>query len=168
MIRPGRAIAGATLLALACVFAAAPACRAQDGQARTITGSVPAAVRGAFQDAYPQAEIREMASLNAGGKVHYEIRAVDGGRSLAAVFLADGTLVAVEQDIPAEALPEVVAAAIEARHPGAKIVKAVRNVRDGATTYLLKVAAGGRRLTMVLDQDGALISAKDTGGGKRR
>lgn len=164
----GRACVGAALLALACALVAVPVLPAQGRSVRTSTGSVPAPVLSAFHDAYPKAEIREMASLTEGGKVHYEIRSVDAGMALAAVYLADGTLVAVEEDIPTEALPDSVTAAIETKYPGSKIVKAVRNTRDGASTYLLRVAAGGRRLTLVFDQAGTLIGAKDTGGGKRR
>lgn len=166
-INPGRARAAIALLALACALVALPVIPAHGSPVRTVTSSVPAPVLGAFNEAYPKAEIREMASLAEDGKVHYEIKSVDAGLTLTAVYLADGTLVAVEEDIPAAALPEAVAAAVETRHPGSKIVKAVRNTRDGATTYLLKVAAGGRRLTLVLDEGGGLIGAKDTGGKRK-
>lgn len=164
----GRVLPCAVLLFLACVLVTVPVDAAQDRPIRTIIGSVPAPVLGAFNDAYPKAEIQEMASLAEGGKVNYEIKSVDAGMTLTVVYRADGTLVAVEEDIATEVLPESVTAAIEARHPGSKIVKAVRTTRNGATTYLLRVAAGGRRLNLVLDQDGTLMGAKDTGGGKRK
>ena len=167
MNRSTRAFAATALLAMACVCIMAPASLAQDRQVRTVTGSVPAAVLGAFNDAYPDAEIEEMASLSEGGRPHYEIAGVDGGMAVKAVYLADGTLVAVEEDMIPELLPESVTKAIEERHPGSKIVKAVRNTRDDVTTYMLKVVAGGRRLTMVLDQDGAVLRARDTGGKRR-
>lgn len=158
----------AVLLLVAGVIAATPVDAAQDRPVRTITSSVPAPVLGAFNDAYPKAEILETASLATGGRTNYEIRSLEAGMTLTVVYRADGTLVAVEQDVATEILPEAVAATVETRHPGAKIVKAVRTTRDGATTYLLRVAAGGRRLNLVLDQDGTLIGAKDTGGGKRK
>jgi hypothetical protein len=158
----------AVLLILACVLTAVPLDPAQGRPVRTTSSSVPAPVLGAFNDAYPKAEILEMASLAEGGKVQYEIKGVDAGTSLTVIYRANGTLVAVEEDIATEFLPEAVTAAVETRHPGSKIVKAVRTTRDGATTYLLRVAAGGRRLNLVLDQDGTLIGAKDTGGGKRK
>lgn len=166
-ITQGRARAGVAFLALACALVALPASPAHGRPVRTVTSSVPAPVLGAFNDAYPKAEIREMASLAEEGKVHYEIKGVDAGQALTAIYQADGTLVAVEEEIPTAALPEAVAATVEARHPGSKIVKAVRNTRDGATTYLLRVAAGGRRVTMVLDEGGGLIGAKDTGGKRK-
>lgn len=168
MFRSGRAFARDIILGLAFVLVAVPVCLAQDRPVRTSTSSVPAPVLGAFSEAYPKAEILEMASLAEGGKVKYEIKSIDQGMALTVIYLADGTLAAVEEDVATEVLPESVTAAIEARHPGAKIVKAVRNTRDGATTYLLRVATGGRRLTMVFDQEGTLMGAKNTGGGKRK
>ncbi|MBM4129576.1 hypothetical protein FJ250_00910 [bacterium] len=163
-----RLIAAAALPALACLLVAALGRPALGAPVRTVTNSVPAPVLGAFQDDYPKAEIRALASLAEGSKVSYEIEGLVGGLTLKAVYLADGTLVAVEEDIPSAALPEAVTAAVEERHPGSKIVKAVRNTRDGATTYLLRVAAGGRRLNLVFDEGGGLLGAKDTGGGKRK
>lgn len=168
MIRSSRVLAGAVCLALAGIFVVAPVALAQESGVRTTTGSVPAPVLGAFHDAYPKAEITRMASLTVGGKAHFEIESVDGGMSLKVIYRADGTLVAVEEEVAAESLPDPVMASIEDTYPGSKIVKALRNTSDGATTYLLKVVAGGRRLTMVLDPDGTVKRAKDTGGGKRR
>ena len=164
MIRSVRVLVGAVCLSLVVMFVEAPAGPAPDTAVRTTTSSVPAPVLGAFQDAYPEAEITGMASLTEGGKVHYEIESTDAEMSLKVLYLADGTLVAVEESVAEEDLPEPVTAAIEAKYPGSKIVKALRNTRDGATTYLLKVYSGGRRLTLVLKPDGTLKGAKDTGG----
>lgn len=159
--------ARAALPALSCLLIAAFVGLAQAAPVKTVTSSVPAPVLGAFDDAYPKAEIQAMATLSEDGKVSYEIEGVDDGNAIAVTYLADGTLVAVQEDIPNEALPEAVTAALEERHPGSKIVKAVRNTRDGVTTYLLRVVAGGRRLNLVLDQGGGLIGAKDTGGKRK-
>lgn len=172
MIRTARAtrdrfLVAAALPALACLLVAALGRPALGAPVRTVTNSVPAPVLGAFQDDYPDAEIQAMATLAEGGKVSYEIEGVHGGQTLKAVYLADGTPVAVEEDIPTAALPEAITAAVEERHPGSKIVRAVRNTRDGATTYLLRVAAGGRKLTLVYDESGGLIAAKDTGGKRK-
>ncbi len=167
MFRSVRVLVGAVCLALVGMFIVAPAGLAQDGGVRTTTGSVPAPVLNAFEDAYPKAEITGMASLNDGGKVHYEIEGVDAGMPLKAIFLADGTLVGVEENVAEKDLPDPVKAAIEADYPGSKIIMSLRNTRDGSTTYLLKVAAGIRRITMVFDADGTLISAKDTGAKRK-
>lgn len=164
MNRSFRVLVGAVCLSLVGMFVGASAGLAQDSAVRTTTGSVPAPVLDAFEDAYPEAEIMEMASLTEGGKVHYEIEGVDGGMSLKVLYLADGTLVAVEEGVAAEDLPEPVTAAIEAKYPGSKIVKSLRNTRDGDTTYLLKIYSGGRRVTHVLNPDGTFRSAKDAGG----
>jgi len=146
------------------MFVEASAVLAQDKGVRTTTGSVPAPVLDAFEDAYPEAEITGMASLTEGGKVHFEIEGVDGGMSLKVLYVADGTFVAVEEGVAEEDLPEPVTAAIEARYPGSKIVKALSNTREGATTYLLKIYTGGRRVTLVLNPDGTFRGTKDTGG----
>lgn len=163
----GRFIATLALPALACLLAVALGRPALGAPVRTVTSSVPAPVLGAFQDDYPDAEIKAMATLSEDGKVSYEIEGANGGQTLKAVYLADGTPVAVEEDIPTAAVPEAVAAAVAERHPGSKIVKAVRNTRDGATTYLLRVAAGGRKLNLIYDEAGGLIAARDTGGKKK-
>ena len=164
----GRVIAAVALPALVCLLVVVPGRPALGAPVRTVTSSVPAPVLGAFQDDYPDAEIQAMATLSEDGKVSYEIEGSNEGQALKAVYLADGTKVAVEEDIPTAAVPEAVAAAVEERHPGSRIVKAVRNTSDGATTYLLRVAAGGRKLTLIYDEGGGLIAARDTGGAKRK
>lgn len=167
MIRSGQVLVGVVCLALVGISIVAPAGLAQDKGVRTTTGSVPAPVLSAFRDAYPKAEITAMASLTEAGKTHFEIESVDGGMSLKALYRADGTLVAVEEEIAPETLPDPVRVAIEDKYPGSRIVKALRNTSDDATTYLAKVVAGGRRITMVLGPDGTLMRAKDTGGKRR-
>lgn len=168
MIRSSRVLIGAVGLSLACTIVAAPSSFAQSRAVRTTVGSVPAQVLHAFQDAYPKAEIQGMASLTEGGKVMYEIECVDGETSRKVEYLADGELVAVSEEVTKEGLPGPVTKAVEDKYPGAVIVKSVSNTRGGATTYLLKVVAGGRRITMVLNPDGSLVRAKDTGGGARK
>lgn len=162
------ALAAAALPLLACLLVIAAGGPAHGAPVKTVTNSVPAPVLGAFNDAWPEAEIQSMASLSEDGKVSYQIECVDDGKQVAATFLADGTLVSTEEDIDVGALPEAVAKAVEERHPGSKVTKAVRNTRDGATTYLLRVAAGGRRLTLVMDSGGGLVGAKDTGGKRKQ
>lgn len=168
MNRTGRIVAGAVCLALASAFVAAPACLAQDGGAQTATGSVPEPVRHAFHEAYPKAEITGMASRSDGGTISYEIQCRDGGTSRTVSYLADGTLVAVVEDVAVAELPAPVTAGVEAKYPGAKIVKAMRDTRDGATTYLLKVVAGDRRFNAVFAADGTFLRSRDTGRGARR
>lgn len=168
MNRTGRILAVAVGLTLASAFVVAPACRAQDGGAKTTVQSVPEPVLHAFHDAYPKAEITGMASRTDDGKASYEIRCVDAGASRTVTYLADGTLVAVAEDVAAAELPQPVTAAVEAKYPGAKVVRALRETRDGATTYLLKIVAGDRRLNAVFAEDGTLLRTKDTGRGARR
>lgn len=168
MNRTGRILAVTVCLVLASAFVAAPACLAQAGGAKTAAGSVPEPVLQAFRDAYPKAEITDMASRSDGDKVSYEIRSRDGGTARTVSYLADGTLVAVEEDVAAAELPAPVTAAVEAKYPGAKIVTAMRHMRDGDTTFLLKIVAGDRRLKAVFAADGTFLRARDTGRGARR
>jgi hypothetical protein len=83
--------------------------------------------------------------------------------SLKVLYLADGTFVASEEGVAVEDLPEPVTTAVEAKFPASKIVKSLRNTRDGATTYLLIVYTGGRRITVVLSPEGAMQATRDSG-----
>jgi hypothetical protein len=166
--RTGRILAVFICLALASAFVAAPACLAQEGGAKTTTGSVPGPVLQAFHDAYPKAEITGMANRSDGDRISYEIRSADGGTSRTVTYLADGTLIAVVEDVTVAELPAPVTAGVEAKYPGAKIVKALSDTRDGATTFLLKIVAGDRRLNVVFAPDGTFLRSRDTGRGVRR
>lgn len=162
-LSPARAAA----LALVLLVSAAAPCPAAERAARTAVSSVPAPVLDAFHDAYPKAEIKGMSSLSDGGKDCYEIASLDGGRYRSVIYRADGALVAVEEDVATAELPKEVTAAVEAKYPGAKVVKALRTTRGGGETFALRLVAGGRRLTAIFAADGTLQGARDTGGARR-
>ena len=81
----------------------------------------------------------------------YEIEYARAGGEASLVLSADGDLIAMESEIPADALPQAVRDALEVRYPDAVIVEAesvqlfyyeVEVVVDGETRELTVLASG--------------------------
>lgn len=96
---------------------------------------VPRPVLAAFEKAYPKAKALRFAEEKQDGKNAYEIESQDGGTRRDLLFSADGTLLEVEETIPASDLPAVVREAVEKRAPGATIKRAERVTRGDTVRF---------------------------------
>ena len=114
---------------------------------------VPAAVRTAFQTAYPKATIRDCAKEVEKDKVVYEISSIEGKTSRDILYYENGTLIVVEEVIPTGDLPEAVRQAISKRSPG-PIALAEKLTRDSTITYEVRLDRQGKVLELVFDPDG--------------
>ncbi|HET8901694.1 MAG TPA: PepSY-like domain-containing protein [Holophagaceae bacterium] len=147
------------LLAAACL---APAARA--GEKRLTEKQMPAPVLAAFHKTYPGAAIRGLAVETEHGQTTYEIESLDGKTRRDLSYLADGTLAEVEETIPESDLPAAVLAAVKAKHPKAKLLKAEKDTKGAAVTYELHINEGKRRREVVLTPEGKTLN--EEAGGK--
>lgn len=94
---------------------------------------VPEAVMKAFAEDYPEMGITGIETEEVDGVVHYEIECGEGEMDV--IYLADGTLFAVEEEIDVESLAQTIAEAIAASYPDGEIVEAEKITRGSETEY---------------------------------
>ena len=123
---------------------------------------VPPAVLSAFEKAHPNATIRGLATETEEGKTFFEIESVDGRTSRDILYLADGTVVEVEETLSPTDLPAAVQAAVSEKYPDAKIVKAEKTTRGSAVTYEMKITSGTNKVGLVIDESGKIIKQTKT------
>ena len=103
---------------------------------------LPAAIESAFKAAYPKATIKGVSKEKYAGKDAYEVESIDGGKTRDLVYLPDGSVMVVEEQIEAADLPPAVAAAIAKGFPKATVVRYERAVERGVTSYEVQFKGG--------------------------
>jgi hypothetical protein len=99
------------------------------------------------------------------GKTTWEVESIDNGLSRDLVYNADGTVVEIEEEIPAASLPEPVTAAVKAKYPKATIARAEK-VTHGTTESYELTLKGAALKSIELTRDGILVPAKEKGKAK--
>lgn len=145
-----------TLAALLGLSMLAVAARA--GEEKISIEKLPSAVRKAVKKRFPEAEIRGAAKEVEDGKTTYEVELELDGRSVDVALNADGKILEIEKEIPAEKLPSAVRKKLAARYPGAKIEKAEEVTRgeDGPVRYEVAIKA-----EVVLTAKGKVVRATE-------
>jgi Putative beta-lactamase-inhibitor-like, PepSY-like len=115
---------------------------------------VPAAVTNAFKAAYPKATIKDCSKEIEKGKVAYEISSLEDKTRRDILYHEDGTVIVVEEAIPAGDLPEPVRLAISKKYPKGPITLAERLTRDSTVSYEIRLKHQGKTLELVYDPDG--------------
>jgi hypothetical protein len=123
--------------------------------------ALPPAVEAAFKKAYPNAKIKATSTEKEGGKTVYEIESVDGSTNRDLIYLADGTLQLVEEEITASDLPAPVVAALKSRYPKATVWKyeKITHGTAGPATYEMQMKGAGVAECEIA-ADGTFISPK--------
>jgi hypothetical protein len=116
--------------------------------------TVPAAVPTAFQTAYPKATIRDCSKEIEKGKVAYEISSIEDKTHRDILYHEDGSVIVVEEAIPAGDLPEPVRLAISKKYPKGPITLAERLTHDSTVSYEIRLKHRGKTLELVYDPDG--------------
>ncbi len=145
------------VLLLAGVSLALVPSSARAGEKHLSEKQMPAAVLAAFHKAYPAATIRGMAMETEHGKTNYEIESLDGKTRRDLSYQEDGTLLEIEEVIPEADLPAPVLAAVNAKHPGAKIAKAEKDTRGTTVTYEIHVKDAQRPREVVVTPEGKIL-----------
>jgi hypothetical protein len=119
--------------------------------------NLPAPVLSAFLKAYPKAMIKAASKENEEGRTYFEIESVDGKVKRDLLYLPDGTVAEIEESVAAADLPAPVKAAVVAKHPKGKIVKAEKSTRGAVVTYDVVVRSGKTAVEMSLDPAGNVL-----------
>jgi|GEM_PF-469747 len=118
---------------------------------------LPPAVLGAFQKAYPKAEIKGASKETEKGVTYYEIESVDGKMNRDLLYAADGKVVEVEEAVAPGALPAAVLKALEKAYPGYQILKAEDLLKDGQKLFELQIQVNGKKTGVTIDPSGKII-----------
>jgi hypothetical protein len=118
---------------------------------------LPAAVSGAFHKAYPNAKIEGTEKEKEGGKEIYEINSVDGKTKRSVTYTADGKLAEVEETINPKDVPAEVMKGFRTVVPKGDVSMAEKIMKDGKTSYELKVKTDKKTREIALDATGKVI-----------
>ena len=126
---------------------------AQEQQVRR--KGVPEPVLAAFEKAYPNATVKGYSKeKDDAGRTVYEVECVEGTVKRDVTYLADGTLVSVEEIVELGAVPSVVKAAVDTKFPGGKILRVEKIMKSDQVAYEFQVRHNGRKTEVVFDPDG--------------
>lgn len=75
-------------------------------------------------------------------------------------FERDGRFGDLEAEVPVDTVPDFVRAAVDAAHPGARIVAAEREFQDGAWTWEVGFEDGDGGVQVVVDGTGAILETE--------
>jgi len=120
---------------------------------------VPAAVTNAFKTAYPKATIRDCSKEIEKGKVAYEISSLEDKTRRDILYHEDGTVIVVEEAIPAGDLPAPVKLVIGKKYPKGAITLAERLTHEpgSSVSYEIRLKHQGKTLELVYDPDGKQV-----------
>jgi hypothetical protein len=116
--------------------------------------SLPAAIRAAFRQAYPNASILQASQERREGKVVYEIESLDGTQRRDLLYDLEGHAIEIEEIIPAHSLPEAVRQAVARDVPAARVAGAERIMRGEVVLYEVQVRHNGRAEYLTYDAKG--------------
>jgi hypothetical protein len=158
---------GMACAALVLLLAGTTSVSAQDEGQEISCQGIPAAVRAAFEQAYPKATIKGCSEEVENGKTAYEIASVadESGRDELVpfdqdvLFHTDGTLILVEQAIAVGDIPGPVDLAIFTRHSGGVIIFAEKVMRDATVLYEVQLREQDRSVEILFDAHGNEVTA---------
>ena len=127
---------------------------------------LPAAVKAAFQKAYPNDSVSGAGKETKDSVVYYEIESKSGATDRSILYLSDGTVSEIEEGIAVSALPVAVSAGIAKHSPKGKIEKAERVTRGANVEYEVKIVAGKGKTELVLDSAGTVLKTERASGKK--
>src|SRR3990172_9405290 len=96
---------------------------------------VPSAILVAFDKAYPDAEIASVEMEDIDGTAYYEVEIKADKVDRDIVFLQDGTLFSVEEEITVKELPTAVVDALKKAHPKGEVDEAEKITRGSEIEY---------------------------------
>ena len=119
---------------------------------------LPTAVKKALTRKFPKAEIEKATKEVEDGNTVYEVELEIKDRSVDVSLKADGTILEIEREVPADELPEAVRKKLAARYPKAKIEKAeeVTKGEDGPVRYEVAITT-----EVVLTAKGKIVQVEE-------
>lgn len=116
--------------------------------------SLPQPVAGAFHAAYPAAVVLHVSKERRAGKVVYEIESRDGSTRRDLIYDPAGTVIEIEETIPADSVPAAVRTAVARDVRGATLVRAERVTTGAVVVFEVQVRAGQQTRYLTYDPDG--------------
>jgi len=122
---------------------------------------VPPAIDAAFKKAFPTATIKNVSKETENGRQQYEVESVDQGKSRDVTYLADGTLLEIEDELSEAEFPPAVTAAINAKYPKATVTKREKlTIVKGNVVQYEAELKGAPVKEVVLTASGTWVSPK--------
>jgi hypothetical protein len=119
---------------------------------------LPAAVKGAFEKAYPGATISSVAQERDANRTLFRIDSLHLGKKRIVLYDVSGVVIEAAEQVEERELPQPVAAAMHS-HPRAIYVSGMKVTSGGNVEYRLTVR-GTRKTAMVAKADGTVVSFK--------
>ncbi len=138
---------------------------AQAQEKKLAKKDIPPPVLAAFQKAYPKAILKSVAEEKKDGKTTYEIESLDGKTGRDLHYLADGTVVEIEETIAIAEIPEAVKNAVTGKYPKGKIAKAEKVTKGSSVSYDIEIKTGKGMVSMDVDASGKVLK-EEKGKGK--
>jgi len=124
---------------------------------------LPQAVLKAFEKSYPQAEATEYGKKIVNGQTRYEIETKVGEVEKDFVYLPDGTLLQIEEDMPVKSLPEVIVKSVKKAYPEGEIDEADKITRGDKIEYEIVVEVDEIDYELLISSDGKILSSVQVG-----
>lgn len=121
---------------------------------------VPKAILAAFEKTYSKATIKGYAKEVDDGKTVYEVESVEGTVHRDITYMADGSVVSIEESLPVSELSDVIRNAAEKQYPGSKISGCEKVTKICIMQYELVVTAGKQKHELVLNPDGTIAKVE--------
>jgi hypothetical protein len=121
----------ATLLLLPFLLVTVSPVPAQQSKQKITNKKLPAAVRTAFTGDSNTKAIRVMFIKQVNAETLYEIETGSKGKVKGWIYNAEGKLIETEEQINVKELPAAVVETVKKAHPGVKIDKAEKVIKDG-------------------------------------
>jgi putative PepSY-like beta-lactamase-inhibitor len=132
-------------------FGLSVAAYAQDGEETVECEKLPATVRSAFVEAYPNATMRACVKEVEDERTFYKIESSD---SRGVLYDPEGVLIVVETPSAVSDLPEKVQQAARKKFPKGKIMLAEKLTRGSSVTYELQLKYKGKTAEIIFDPNG--------------
>ncbi len=146
-----------TLGFLALLLAFAWVAVADDGGIKK--SDVPEAVLKAFETSYPKAVATEYSKKTADGQTRYEIETRVGELEKDFVYLTDGTLFQIDEDMTVKSLPAAVVEAVKKAYPDGEIDEADKITKGANIEFEVMVEVGDTDYELLFSPDGKILTS---------
>ena len=120
---------------------------------------VSALVLKAFEQAYPNAKVRNFSRESREGKPCFELETIDGKTRRNLIYTDQGQVLEIEERIGLDQLPPAVRQSAAQAYPKGKILAAEKVTRGATVLYEVAVKDGKKRAVLSLGAAGQPVNA---------
>jgi hypothetical protein len=131
------------------------------GEKQVAMEDLPSPVRAAAEKAITGGALKTIVVEQEKGENAYSVEAIMAGKTKEFTFSSDGTLLAEEEDVSFEQLPEAVRAAAGKYFGGARGLHASAEVAKNVTSYEVEGRKGGERVSAKFSAAGVLLEEEE-------